>query len=145
MSNRLRSAILKAIDSLRNRRVRPDRERIVDIVVRNELLAASREDVLKELSKAVEEEAILKIKYKDGYSYRNPSKSTTRGAVVNRTDTPAELSFAISQTLRKLLPDASSPPIAMSALINVLRTDFPTLEVQDEHVSESVEEEVTLG
>jgi hypothetical protein len=64
--------IITAIDSLKGRKARPDELKICNFVERR--FGLKKEDIIKAINSAVSEGSVLKVKYKDSVSYRNPLK-----------------------------------------------------------------------
>jgi hypothetical protein len=64
--------IILAIDSLKGRKARPDELKICNFVERR--FGLKKEDIIKAINSAVSEGSVLKVKYKDSVSYRNPLK-----------------------------------------------------------------------
>src|SRR5262245_25652168 len=63
--------IIAAIDSLKGRKARPDEVRICNFVERK--FGLRKTEVIKAISDAVADGTVLKVKYKDSVSYRNPA------------------------------------------------------------------------
>lgn len=70
--------IIEAIDGCRKRKARPDSERILKWI--NRKYSFTKEDILKALNASVEDGSVIKVRYKDGISYRNPAKFTRNSA-----------------------------------------------------------------
>lgn len=76
--------ILNAIDIIKSKRARPDQNRITELVLKTlEPNSASsnldlKKRILTELESAVNQGLVIKVRYKEGISYRNPG-STSRG------------------------------------------------------------------
>lgn len=70
--------ILQAIDQLRQRKARPDFERICHIVSRRQGLTVAA--IETQLNKLVEEGSVAKVDYKGNTSYRNMAKWSKRGS-----------------------------------------------------------------
>lgn len=65
--------LLETIDSLRARKARPDKTRICAAVQRK--YGFDSDQTLQAIEHAVLDSAVLRVRYKDGYSYRNPGRS----------------------------------------------------------------------
>ena len=72
-----KTLILQAIDQLRQRKARPDFERICHMLSRREGMTA--EDIGAQLAKLVNEGVVAKVDYKGNTSYRNMAKWSKRG------------------------------------------------------------------
>ena len=76
--------ILNAIDIIKSKRARPDQNRITELVLKTlEPNSTSsnfdlKKRILTELESAVNQGLVIKVRYKEGISYRNPG-STSRG------------------------------------------------------------------
>lgn len=76
--------ILNAIDIIKSKRARPDQNRITELVLKTlEPNSASsnfdlKKRIVTELESAVNQGLVIKVRYKEGISYRNPG-STSRG------------------------------------------------------------------
>ncbi|CAG2168552.1 unnamed protein product [Oppiella nova] len=64
--------IITAIDCLKGRKARPDESKICHFVERK--YGLKREDIVKGIKEAVGVGSVLKVKYKESVSYRNPQK-----------------------------------------------------------------------
>lgn len=69
-SDQLRNVILEAVDCLRQRKCRPDRESIAVFVMRK--LGSSMSEIFNEIENIVDQGALLKVEYKGSTSYRSP-------------------------------------------------------------------------
>lgn len=67
-----RDYILEAIDQLRRRKARPDRERICSYVSRK--FGIDNRSTIGDLERLVDEEIVIKVEYKGNISYRNAAK-----------------------------------------------------------------------
>lgn len=67
-----RDYILEAIDQLRRRKARPDRERICSFVARK--CGADSRSTITDLERLVDEQDVIKVEYKGNFSYRNAAK-----------------------------------------------------------------------
>ncbi|WAR23708.1 KAT6B-like protein [Mya arenaria] len=76
-----RTWILSIIDQLRQRKARPDLERICHFVERKHGL--DRKDAEAHLEKLVDDGTVIKVVYKRGTSYRNATKAKKRAYVSN--------------------------------------------------------------
>ena len=70
--------IIEAIDGCRKRKARPDIERIIKWIHRKYSFA--KEEILQALNASVEDGSVIKVRYKDSISYRNPAKFTRNSA-----------------------------------------------------------------
>lgn len=76
--------ILNAINIIKSKRARPDQNRITELVLKTlEPNSTSssfdlKKRILTELESAVSQGLVIKVRYKEGISYRNPG-STSRG------------------------------------------------------------------
>ncbi|XP_064605380.1 histone acetyltransferase KAT6B-like [Liolophura sinensis] len=88
--------ILETIDQLRNRKARPDLERICHMVERKHGLTFSETEA--ELEKLVDSEIVIKVDYKGSTSYRNAAKwkkSHVGGQVLNSNQVSRQLHEAM--------------------------------------------------
>lgn len=88
--------ILETIDQLRNRKARPDLERICHMVERKHGLTFSETEA--ELEKLVDAEIVIKVDYKGSTSYRNAAKwkkSHVGGQVLNSNQVSRQLHEAM--------------------------------------------------
>lgn len=85
--------ILEAIEALKSRKARPDKNRICHHIERKH--GFNRDDIFHELARAVASGAVLKVKYKDFYSYRNPAKSVSGS---NGKGKPVKKASSLSKT-----------------------------------------------
>lgn len=69
-TGQLRSIILEAVDCLRQRKCRPDRESIAVYVMRK--LGSTMNEVFSEIENIVDQGSLLKVEYKGSTSYRSP-------------------------------------------------------------------------
>lgn len=67
-----RDYILEAIDQLRRRKARPDRERICSYVGRK--VGVDNRSLIADLERLVDEQVVIKVEYKGNISYRNAAK-----------------------------------------------------------------------
>jgi hypothetical protein len=67
----LRQHILEAVDCLRQRKCRPDREAIAHYVLRK--FGSTMNEIFAELENIVDEGGLIKVEYKGTTSYRSPS------------------------------------------------------------------------
>ncbi|KAK3930653.1 Sterile alpha motif domain-containing protein 13 [Frankliniella fusca] len=67
-----RDCILEAIDQLRRRKARPDRERICTYVGRK--VGVDTRSLIADLERLVDEQVVIKVEYKGNISYRNAAK-----------------------------------------------------------------------
>ena len=67
-----RDYILEAIDQLRRRKARPDRERICSYVSRK--FGVDNRSLIADLERLVDEQIVIKVEYKGNISYRNAAK-----------------------------------------------------------------------
>jgi len=67
----LRQHILEAVDCLRQRKCRPDRESIAHYVLRK--FGSTMNEIFAELENIVDENGLIKVEYKGTTSYRSPS------------------------------------------------------------------------
>ena len=65
--------LLTLIDGLRARKARPDKTRIVSSAMRKH--GVGKDETLMVLDAAVQDAVVLRVRYKDGFSYRNPGRS----------------------------------------------------------------------
>lgn len=143
-SNSVRCAILDAIDTLRGRRFRPDKNRIIEIVSKNEKV--SRKEILQELSKAVDDDAVIKVRYKEGFSYRNPDKMSLKGSGTATTDEDIlEVQRNLNWVLKIKAESGDQSSFSMTYLLDKIRSNDPTLKVNDVMLEDLMEEEVTAG
>ena len=68
--------IICAIDSLKGRKARPDEQKICNFVERR--FGLRKEDIVEAIKQAVNRGSVLKVKYKDSVSYRNPMKFSSK-------------------------------------------------------------------
>lgn len=139
----VRSAILEAINSLRGRRVRPDKVRIAEVVSKNPKLTVTREEILKELSEAVEEDAVIKVKYKDGYSYRNPSRMN-RNQVASNDEQLLDVQRSLTEILKKRAESGDASSFSMSYILERIETKNATHGIEV-ILEDLMEEEVAAG
>ncbi|ODN00675.1 Atherin [Orchesella cincta] len=69
-TDQLRNVILEAVDCLRQRKCRPDRESIAVYVMRK--LGSSMNEIFSEIENVVDQGSLLKVEYKGSTSYRSP-------------------------------------------------------------------------
>lgn len=69
-TDQLKNVILEAVDCLRLRKCRPDRESIAVYVMRK--LGSSMNEIFSEIENTVDQGLLLKVEYKGSTSYRSP-------------------------------------------------------------------------
>lgn len=69
-TDQLKTVILEAVDCLRQRKCRPDRESIAVYVMRK--LGSSMNEIFSEIENTVDQGLLLKVEYKGSTSYRSP-------------------------------------------------------------------------
>jgi hypothetical protein len=145
--NVMRSAILDAIDHLRGRRFRPDKNRIVEVVMKSDKVSCPcKQEILTQLSKAVEEDAVIKVRYKDGFSYRNPARMPSRNnQVPSNDDELLEVQRTLAWVLKMKQEASDSSPFSMTFLLDKIKANDPNLKVDDLMVEDLMEEEVASG
>uniref|UniRef100_T1JP58 Histone acetyltransferase n=1 Tax=Strigamia maritima TaxID=126957 RepID=T1JP58_STRMM len=91
--------ILDTIDQLRNRKARPDLERICHMVERK--YGCSQQQTQAEIERLVDAEIIIKVDYKGNTSYRNAAKwgkkNTLSGQILNSNDVTRSLIEAVKR------------------------------------------------
>lgn len=102
-----RDLILEAIDKLRDRKARPDMERISCLLRRQHNIPPSDTQIC--LNRLAEVGAVVCVDYKGNLSYRNPTKwrktATSTGAITNRPNITKRLIDAV----RSLIPEGGDP------------------------------------
>lgn len=68
--------VISAIDSLKGRKARPDETKICNFVERR--FGVKKEEIIAAIKEAVIQGSVLKVKYKDSVSYRNPLKFSSK-------------------------------------------------------------------
>ncbi|XP_055346624.1 histone acetyltransferase KAT6A-like [Paramacrobiotus metropolitanus] len=114
-----RQEILGAIEHLRQRKTRPDGPRIAQLVAKS--LRVNQADVMQDLERLVDEDAVVKVDFKGSISYRDmakwahaPSSADTSplavqyGILHNSVSTSDRIMEAV-QTLSGATSDSSSP------------------------------------
>ncbi|VDD81248.1 unnamed protein product [Mesocestoides corti] len=98
-----RGLILEAIDKLRDRKARPDLERISCLLRRQHNISPSETQLC--LSRLAENGSVVCVDYKGNMSYRNPSKwRKTAASAVGITNRP-HISRRILEAIRSLIPE----------------------------------------
>ena len=68
--------VISAIDSLKGRKARPDETKICNFVERR--FGLKKDEIITAIKEAVTQGSVLKVKYKDSVSYRNPLKFSSK-------------------------------------------------------------------
>ncbi|RWS23789.1 histone acetyltransferase KAT6A-like protein [Leptotrombidium deliense] len=114
--------LIEAIEALKARKARPDKTRICHHLERKRALL--REDVLDALSAAVNDGVILKVRYKDYYSYRIPVPAANNAHTVNDTEHTGRSSpTADVRLILKTVADELKSGVSEKQLENILRTE----------------------
>ena len=93
--------IIEAIDALRNRKARPDESRICHWVERR--YGMKKDEIAKAIQDSVADGSVLRVKYKDSISYRNPAKFTRFvHSHVRTMSAPLNVTKRILRVLRQL-------------------------------------------
>ncbi|KAL5964264.1 Atherin [Taenia solium] len=102
-----RDLILEAIDKLRDRKARPDMERISCLLRRQHNIPPSDTQIC--LNRLAEVGAVVCVDYKGNLSYRNPTKwrktATSTGTITNRPN----ISKRLIEAVRSLIPEGGDP------------------------------------
>ncbi|KAI1289336.1 Histone acetyltransferase KAT6A [Halotydeus destructor] len=93
--------IIEAIDALRTRKARPDETRICHWIERR--YGLKKEDIIKSIEDSVSDGSVLRVKYKEDISYRNPAKFTRFvHPHVSKLSAPLTVAKRILRVLRQL-------------------------------------------
>ncbi|RWS15666.1 hypothetical protein B4U79_09179 [Dinothrombium tinctorium] len=114
--------ILEAIDALRNRKARPDETRICNWIQRK--YGLSGEQIAADIKHCVSNGLVLKVKYKDSISYRNPTKYHRIKLSDVMPNLPLNTTKRILRVIRQLTVNkhSSSDRMQGASLSNILNT-----------------------
>ncbi|RWS31423.1 histone acetyltransferase KAT6B-like protein [Leptotrombidium deliense] len=98
--------ILEAIDALRGRKARPDESRICQWLEKR--YGLTKEEILGDIKHSVLHGFVLKVKYKDSISYRNPAKFNRIAFDELKTNLPLNATKRVLRTIRQLNKCSSS-------------------------------------
>lgn len=147
--------IIQAIDSLKNRKARPDESKICGFLERRFQL--NKSVVIKALNDCVNEGSILKVKYKNSVSYRNPANFSKMmfGHVVNQ---PQEQSSGsgipestvikrISRAVRELTRPAAvaKSGTTTASILRVLHDNYQMGDYNEAQLSKVLKKAVEIG
>ncbi|XP_054162039.1 histone acetyltransferase KAT6A-like [Oppia nitens] len=92
--------IISAIDCLKGRKARPDETKICNFVEKR--FGVNKQEIIAAIKDAVIEGSVLKVKYKDSVSYRNPLKFNQKMSnhIMSSTDTIWNIS---PQTMKRFV------------------------------------------
>jgi 2,3-bisphosphoglycerate-independent phosphoglycerate mutase len=124
--------IIAAIDSLKGRKARPDELKICNFVERR--FGLKKEDIIKAINSAVSEGSVLKVKYKDSVSYRNPLKLSHKmqNHIIsidgNSTQQTMKRVLRELRVLSRSTPNGVSAQTICDSLKNTSNYDFDLIE-----------------
>ncbi|KAI1301385.1 Sterile alpha motif domain-containing protein 13 [Halotydeus destructor] len=136
--------ILEAIDALRARKARPDKPRIVGQIQRK--YTYDKDEIILVLDHAVMDGTVLKVRYKDGYSYRNPERSTK----TKRSETSPKTYLNIISRHRIMLAVRRLSKAAVDNRVTIKDIMFDligdkAIEVDEEAIIKTLNDEVQSG
>lgn len=127
--------IIEAIDALRNRKARPDETRICHWIERR--YGLKKDEIIKSIADAVADGSVLRVKYKDSISYRNPAKFTRFvHSNVSKFSAPLNVTKRILRVLRQLTrTEASlSEGASISSILKELHRNKQLLNYNEAHL-----------